>query len=310
MSFIVGAYASAPADDAGDHLRRVAELPGFGGVELPFHDDPGRDASSVAALRPEWDVVLTAIAATVLRNQREPGFGLASPDETGRRAAVATARALADQVRVIDDHAGRAAVVAVELHSAPSGSGTTAAFARSLAELAELGWDDALVTVEHCDSVAGPPPHQKGYLTFDDELAVVRETDSRFAMTVNWGRSAIDGRSARTPVEHVTALRDAGRLGGVMFSGATDHESVYGVPWLDAHLPPSTGAETEFADLRSGTEATSLLGPAQIRATLHAAGGTQRFTGLKISVRPAELDAATRIEHVRAALELLGRVTP
>jgi hypothetical protein len=293
MSFIVGAYASAAADDTGDHLRRVAELPGFGGVELPFLDDRDRDRAGVAALDPAWDVVLTAITATVLRNRREPAFGLASPDERGRRAAVAAARDLAALGRAIDEHAGRAALVAVELHSAPTGIGDPAAFATSLGELAELDWGAALVTVEHCDSVAGPPPHQKGYLTLDDELAAVRKFGERFALTVNWGRSAIEGRSAATPVEHVALLREAGRLGGVMFSGVADHESAFGAPWLDAHLPPS--------------EAGSLLGPAELAATLDAAGRAQRFTGLKIALRPAELDADARIGRLRAALELLGR---
>ena len=76
-----------------------------------------------------------------------------------------------------------------------------------------------MVTVEHCDSVAGPAPQQKGYLTLDDELEALQKAGEQFALTVNWGRSAIEGRSAGTPVEHVARARAAGRLGGVMFSG-------------------------------------------------------------------------------------------
>jgi len=308
MSFIVGAYASAAADDAGDHLRQVAKLPGFGGLELPFLDDLGRDRSAIATLDPAWDIVLTTITATVLRNRRQPGFGLASPSEPGRRSAIAAARDLAALVRAIDERAGRAAVIAVELHSAPAGTGNAAAFAASLDELAELDWGAALVTVEHCDSAAGAPPHQKGYLTLDDELEAVRSAGERFGLTINWGRSAIEGRSAATPVEHVARLRQAGRLAGVMFSGVTDRESAFGAPWLDAHLPPNAH-DPRFADLEPLTEATSLLGPAEIAATLHAAGGVQRFTGLKIALRPADLDIGSRIDRIRAALDLLGRLS-
>lgn len=309
MSFIVGAYAAGFADGATDHLREVAQLPGFQGLEIPFADDQARDRAGVAALAPEWDVVLTAITATVLRTKSDPGFGLASTSERGRGAAVAAARDLADLRQAVDKHAGRPATVAIELHSAPPGGGDPGALAASLEELAELDWGQALVTVEHCDSVAGPPPHQKGYLTLEDELAAVQKAGKQFALTVNWGRSAIEGRSTTTPIEHVTRLRAAGRLGGVMFSGVTARVSAFGAPWLDAHLPLSATDVPSLADLAPLTEPASLLGPAQVFATLRAAGGAQRFTGLKIGLRPADLPADARIDRLRANLELLRRLT-
>jgi hypothetical protein len=309
MSFIVGAYAAGFAADAADHVRALAQLPGFGGVELPFNDDVARDRVSVSVLCPEWDVVLTAITATVGRTRTDPQFGLASRFEAGRRAAVAAARGLAALRQAIDEHAGRAATIAVELHSAPPGTGDPNALAASLAELAELDWGAALVTIEHCDSVSGPPPHQKGYLTLDDELDAVQTAGEQFALTVNWGRSAIEGRSAATPVKHVTRARAAGRLGGVMFSGVTNRPSAFGTPWLDAHLPVSAACDPNFADLAPLTEPLSLLGPAQISATLEAAGGAQRFTGLKIGLRPSDLELDARIDRLRANLELLRRLT-
>lgn len=307
MSFVVGAYAAGFAD-AADALCRVAALPGFGGFEVPFANDPAQDRAGVDALDPGWDIVLTAITATVLRNRTDPRFGLASPFEPGRRAAVAAAREMAAFGRAIDEHAGRPATVAVELHSAPTGTGDPAALAASLAELADVDWGQAMVTVEHCDSVAGPAPQQKGYLTLDDELEALQKAGERFALTVNWGRSAIEGRSAGTPVEHVARARAAGRLGGVMFSGATDRPSAFGAPWLDAHLPPSAGGDARVADLAPLTEPASLLGPAEVADTLLAAGGVQRFTGLKIGVRPADLDFGARLDRLRAALELLRRL--
>ncbi len=308
MSFIVGAYAAGIADDP-RQLRVAAQLPGFGGIELPFLDDAGRDQAGVAALEPAWDVVLTAITATVLRGRNEPHFGLASSVESGRRAAVAAARDLAALGRAIDEHAGRAATIAVELHSAPTGNGDPASLATSLGELAEFDWGEALVTIEHCDSVSGRPPHQKGYLTLEDELGAVQKAGERFALTVNWGRSAIDGRSVATPVQHVAQLRAAGRLGGVMFSGVTDRASAFGSPWLDAHLPLSAAGDPRFADIEPLTEPASLLGPAQIVDTLRAADGAQLYTGLKIALRPEWLDIDARIERLRANLELLQRLS-
>lgn len=307
MSFIVGAYAAGFGDDV-DSLRRVAQLPGFGGLELPFHDDVARDRAGVAELDPSWDVVLTTITANVLRNRSESGFGLASAYEPGRRAAVTAARDTAALARAIDDHAGRPATVAVELQAAPSETGDAAALAASLDELATFDWGNALVTIEHCDSVAGPRPHQKGYLTLDDELEAVEKAGGRFALTVNWGRSAIEGRSATTPAEHVARLRAAGRLGGVMFSGVADRSFGSLAPWTDAHLPPSTARDPRFADLEPLTEPASLLGPAEVSRTLEAAAGAQRFTGLKIAFHPPGLDADARIDRLRAGLEVLRRV--
>ncbi|QNA93775.1 DUF4862 family protein [Microbacterium sp. Se63.02b] len=55
--------------------------------------------------------------------------------------------------------------------------------------------------------------------------------------SVNWGRSAIEGRSARTPVEHVRHLVRAGTLSGLMFSGAPSTAGPLGAAWDDLHNP-------------------------------------------------------------------------
>jgi hypothetical protein len=306
MKFIVGAYASAPAEDGARYLDMVAELPGFGGVELQYAG-PADSAGAVTALQPSWDVVATTIGITVGRNAADPEFGLASSSPEGRRAAVDLVRGLAGVVKDIDDRAGRSAVVGVELHSAPTGRGSREALAASLDEIAGWDWDDALLTVEHCDSVAGAPPLQKGYLTLQDEMDVIARLAGRVAMTINWGRSAIDGRDRHTPVYHLDLVRAAGLLGGLMFSGVAAEPTAYGAAWIDAHLPPAAGGDPRFADLAS-TEPASLLGPQEVADALAAAGDVQRFTGLKIGVRPLDLPAESRLAYVRDALDLLDRL--
>jgi hypothetical protein len=208
-------------------------------------------------------------------------------------------------VRAINERAGRAAVRAVELHSAPTGHGERAALARSLVELADLDWQDALLTVEHCDSASTTRAMQKGYLPLEDELAAAGGTDGRFAVTINWGRSAIDGRSAATATQHITRTADAGLLGGLMFSGVAADTGPYGDAWTDAHPPPA-GDDGRFAGLM--TEPASLLTPAAIAAALRAAGGQQQFTGLKIAAPPGARTPPARLAYIRDALRILSTV--
>jgi hypothetical protein len=84
--------------------------------------------------------------------------------------------------------AGRRAVIAVELHSAPAvgsalagaASSSPSSLSRSLSELVTWDWHGAAIALEHCDckllSADGTTfvaPAAKGFLPFDDELAVV-----------------------------------------------------------------------------------------------------------------------------------------
>lgn len=309
MSYLVGAYASAPtAEPARTYLEQVARLPGFGGFEVPCAGDVGEAETLASAVAGSSDLVLTTIGPTVARNAADPWFGLASPAPEGRRAAVELVCGVAAVARRLNDRAGRRAVTAVELHSAPSRHGRADSLSASLEEVAAQDWDGALLTVEHCDAATDAHPAQKGYLTLAEEIEVVRHAPGGFAVTINWGRSAIDGRSAAAAADQIAQAREAGVLGGLMFSGVADVPSAYGPAWSDAHLPPSTGGDPDFADLRA-TEPRSLLGPRELAQALSAAGDRQRFTGLKIAVRPTGLPVSDRLAYVADGLRMLDRVS-
>jgi hypothetical protein len=306
MSFIVGAYASAPAGPAAaEYAAQVAALDGVRGLEVPVTGEPNQPIT--AGLAEHTDLVLTAMVATVQRNAVEPDFGLASPDAEGRAAALGLVLAVAELVRRANDRAGRRVVNAVELQAAPSGRGSADALAASLDAVACGDWDGALLTLEHCDAVGTGRPHQKGYLPLEQEIDVVARFDGAVAITINWGRSAIEGRAAETAADHIALAREAKILGGLMFSGVAAQAGPYGDAWADAHLPPSFGADSRLDDL-TASEPTSLLGPGEMTRALQAAGGAQQFTGLKIGVRPADLSASDRLAYVRDAVRMLARL--
>jgi len=300
---LLGAYAMAPADPAAAEAFHagVAGLD-ISGLELPLglpgsaNLEPTWFARNI---QPHWDLLVTCIPTVMGRLGTEAAYGLSSSDDDGRRHAlddVARARDLA--VRLADEH-GRRRVVAIQVHSAPGpGLASVDGFARSLEEI--LGWDlaGAEVLVEHCDARVPGQQAAKGFWSLADEIAAIGQV-GRVGVSINWGRSAIEGRSAATALEHVTAAAEAGVLRAVVLSGATDAVTPWGPAWGDAHIPPR-GQDPALA-----TSAASLLGPTEIAATL-AAAGSGPLVAVKVSVRPADADVATRLAVARAALDLVA----
>jgi hypothetical protein len=290
MRLIAGAYPAAPADPA-EFLDHLATSDLIGGLELPFVDDERR--WSLDRLPAHWVHVVTAVPATALRARTEAGFGLASTDEDGRREALAVTLAVRDAVERVTQSAGRALVMAVELHSPPQGSGTADQFARSLEEAAGWDWSGARLVVEHCDAPVAAHPPEKGYLSLPDELTAVREVGADIGVVINWGRSVIEAREPAGAVAHVTLAREAGLLAGVMFSGVAA-EPIGDVPaWADAHLAPAPG------------HPASLLTAAHVTDCVNAAGEVD-YLGVKVGARPTDTSAADRANGVLEALRLVS----
>lgn len=308
---LLGAYAMAPSDDA-DSARFHAALADepIGGLELPLTapDDPrGTRAWREQHLAPAWDLLLTCVPVVMGRLAEAPGYGLASADDAGRRAALDDVARAAEVARSVADARGRAAVLGIQVHSAPGAArGTTepAALRRSLEEICTWDLAGARLLVEHCDAPTDGPV-SKGFLTLADELAAVAGLTTRdgaaVGVSVNWGRSAIEGRSAGTPVEHLTAARDAAALGALVLSGATDVESPWGPAWSDAHIPPRGAAPALEAS------SASLLGADEITAAVRAAGDVT--VALKIYVRPRDADVEHRLAVARAGIDLVTSAT-
>jgi len=213
--YFVGSYATQPSVYTVEAERSYFESlralgPAVGGLELPLlaggaiHS--ADEGAVLSALResPGWRVLLTLVPATMVALKADAHFGLASENTRGRAAAVELARAAAAAVARINAAAGRRAVVAVELHSAPtlhlppptasintSAGGDAAAAAppasaprssvaaltASLVELASWGssvWGGAELLIEHCDAAtAAAPAPVKGFMTIEAEIAAV-----------------------------------------------------------------------------------------------------------------------------------------
>jgi len=302
---LLGAYAMAPADPAEAEVfyNALAHVP-LGGLEVPAPASAlDREAVAVIAgrLQPGWKVMLTAIPVVMGRLATSPAYGLASTDEDSRTQAlddVARAVSLAHRLAEL---AGQPRVTAIEVHSAPSPEhGSADALARSLETIA--GWDlaGAQILVEHCDALVAGQSAAKGFLDLATEIAAIRAigSPSALGMGINWGRSAIEGRDARTPVAHVNAAVEAGLLRAVVLSGASDQVTPWGDPWGDAHIP-SRGDDEALA-----ASAGSLLDDAAITDTLKAAGADP-LLAVKVSVRPRDAAVHERIAVAHAVLNQL-----
>jgi hypothetical protein len=305
VKVFVSAYAAAspalPWDRAaeGELFDGLASF-GLAGLELPFtgrlhaHDD----AWLIAQLRPDWRFVLTLLPGTMNLLKEDKHFGLASADADGRRRALDFAETARRSILRLHGHLDRKAVAAVSVHSAPrladSGARSSLeAFADSLSELRGLDWDGAELLVEHCDAAVPAHAPDKGFLRIEDECAALGlprgGTPAR--ILINWGRSAVETRSAAGPREHLRRAREAGRLAGLFFSGATPLDADYG-EWKDAHAPFSTSCPA------------SILTPGAAKAALKEAGKID-YLGLKIQPLPASLGVSERLAMIRAGLDAI-----
>jgi len=321
---VVGAYATSPAPtatsrDAGGPeaafyealLARCAagEFQGFevpllkGGVMHAF--DEAWLLSRVCAA-PVSALVLTLVPATMAAIGGDAAFGLASACPRGRAAALELARAGLAAVARLNAAAGKPVVVAVELHSGPSrpaGASHAAALQESLVEIAGWDWPAGItLSVEHCDAVArgvaAPAfPPAKGFLTLGEELSAVRGARAQLAargaasaplsVCVNWARSVLETRDPGTAAAHAAAAREAGLLGGLVFSGCSGEPvEAYGGAWKDSHWPMPEDAPGSLLTERAVALA--------LRAAGFPPGGGAFFTGAKVTLQGGERSAEER----------------
>lgn len=296
---ILGAYPmlfGAPPHDEAAVYDALSGRPDVAGLELPWLGGSSNSTGSihphgaewlVATLPDHWNVVMTAIPSTMAALAASPEQGLASGDPGGRAAAVAETARLADAIRALNDLAGRRMVTAVEVHSAPT-AGSPDSLRKSFDELLALDVDGARLLLEHCDALVPGQAPAKGFLSLSDELAVL--TDLPVGLLLNWGRSALELRDPDRVVEHV---RLAGaKLEGLMFSGVTPVDGVYGKPWGDSHAP--------FAPF----EPDSLLTAARAAAALDAAGQLD-IVGAKLSWKRST-ETKDRVAALEDALSIVA----
>lgn len=298
---LVSSYAVSPAhatwdpDLEAELLPALCALPDVVGLEVPWigglhPHDPGWFLRHVPAAA---ELAVTPLPWVMKRCAADARYGIASPDEDGRRAAIADLRAVARDVRRID-HDTDASVTVVALHTAPQGGGDRARLAASLAEISGWDWAGARLVIEHCDAAVSGHPWEKGFLTLDDELGAMLSVDAPLALWLNWGRSVIETRDAGAVTGQIAEAAATGRLAGLTFSGSAAIDGPYGPAWTDGHLPLAA------ADPASG----SLLDAAHVAAALASAGQVERL-GLKVSRRPGDTTAEDVIRTVDDNLRAL-----
>lgn len=302
-NLFLAAYITAPADPAGEDafFDAVAGL-GIGGLEFALYPAGTRTLEPTwirQHVLPAWDLVVSLVPSMMVALGSTPTYGLASTDETQRERALADVRRATDLAVTLADEYGTRRVAAIEVHSAPGPrGGSRDAFERSLTEI--LGWEraGAELLVEHCDAYVPGQTPAKGFFTLKDEIDVVESfglAPEVLGMSLNWGRSAIEGHGPELALEHVQAVTEAGLLRAYIFSGATGEDTAWGPAWTDMHIP-SRGAAPALA-----ASSASLLGPDEIDATVRALGDVPRI-GLKTAARPKDADVATHVAVVEATL--------
>jgi hypothetical protein len=298
---VISAYASSPAHGTWDPvlegalLPALCDLPGVDGLEVPWLGaiHPHDSAWFLHNVPPGAQLSLTALPFVMRKCSADRRYGIASPDDEGRAAALADLKRLAADVRVLTEQSA-AEIAVVSLHTAPAGAAHPAPLGESLNELADLDWCGAQLVIEHCDAAVPGRPFEKGFLPVAEEIAAITETGRPIGMWLNWGRSAIELRDADAVTAQVAEVAASGYLTGLTFSGASATDGPYGAAWTDAHLP------LLGADPASG----SLLDDAHVRAALTAAANVP-WLGVKVSRRPEDHSAADVVRTVARNLELI-----
>lgn len=290
--FVVGAYAALP-DNQEEVEQFYATLAGqtwVNGLEIPFRSNIADDIHwFVSQLHAAFTTnVLTPIPGVMGKLAQDPHFGLASPDDGGRTAALDYLLNASWAIKELNDAVGRQVITHVALHSAPKALANQEAFAHSLAVASQWDWDGAHLVVEHQDAPRAGQEPEKGFLELADEIRVVTElANPDVKLAINWGRSAIEGHSAQTALEHIQTVADAGLLGGVIFSGAHSADNSYGPAWTDCHVPMIDDEPTSVLTASAIAEATAV-----------ARAGQVEFLGAKISI-PASVTLTDRLEMIQ-----------
>ena len=227
-------------------------------------------------------------------------YGLASRSVDGRRAAVEDVARMRDDSLRLNDAQSRAVVAAVELHTAPRGTAATpGALAESLAEIASWDWDGAQLVIEHCDAWIDGQIPAKGFLSLRDEVDAVEASGTSVGISLNWGRSAIEGRDPATALRHIGLARSRGMLRGLMASGAADRATHFGPPWIDAHLPFASSETVVHG------ERHSLMTEERFTESVVAAGGLD-WVGLKVGVA-GSATLVQRLTVIEESVDVVSR---
>ncbi|MCR9203298.1 MAG: DUF4862 family protein [Halobacteriovoraceae bacterium] len=264
LPFFLGIYASSPCIFSWNKEKEIkfitamrGVIESVDGIEMPFwasdnihpHDmDFYREYYQV-----NWPFVLTLIPGNMKMLGSNPHFGLASDDEMGRMKAIQYYKKANEIYHEITGGEEKRKVPFVQLVTSPSYpvkgvSRSSESLKKSLKEISSWNWKGTKLSIEHSDSANERGEFQKGFMDLKDEIEVIKELNNEGAdigITLNWGRSAIEGKSAKTPLEHIDLVASEHLLRGFIFSGAAHSGPDYG-GWKDLHAPVQTGPAGEL----------------------------------------------------------------
>ena len=305
--YVVGAYPASPAHSnwnpelEHEFFDTLSSDSRIGSLELPWLGSihPHDDAWLIKHFPNELSAVITDIPFVMSRISQSSNYGLASGDKDGRRAAIGDVQKINDAVRKFNDSRQRKVVSALELHTAPRKDGYVDSLASSLEEIAAWNWDGASLVIEHCDAwIEGQQP-EKGFLTIDQEIEAIRKSGVDVGIFINWGRSAIELRDADKVAQQIATVRESGLLQGLIFSGASAQDGIFGPAWIDAHHPFRKNERHLYGD------PLSLLTEAQAEMAINAAG-TVPWLGIKLGwLKSVEGTIRQRSQMISSALDAL-----
>jgi len=320
MKYIVGAYATAPSLGSEDKIlersfyeQLIESIPEIRGLEIPFFGKEIHQFGSdflLDIIDKNWENVLSCIPGSMSKLANNPKFGLASDDENGRAEAIAMHKKANQALHKMNEYYERQSVIAVQIATAPSTpveyvSSSADSLLKSMEEILSWDWEGAKIVIEHCDAAVGNTPFEKGFLTIEDEVKTLIELKDLHdvGMTINWARSAIEGRNTSKPIEHIKMALKNNILSGLMFSGVSDNDIQYG-SWKDTHMPFSKNENVQFF------EENSLLTQEEISNTLNIVDlDSVDYLGVKLLSMPIDSSTIDRRVGLNSdAVSILNKI--
>lgn len=305
--YVVGAYPASPAhrnwdpEAEANFFELLSTDPRIGSLEIPWlgqihpHDTAWLHNNFPSNL----SAVITSIPFVMGQLSKDATYGLASNLEEGREKAINDVKNLLGAINKLHDNAGRKIATVVEIHTAPRETGSAESLAKSLEIICNWNWDGVEIVIEHCDAFVPGQTPEKGFLSLQQEISAIKASETGVGIFINWGRSAIEFRDASRVVEHIQLAKESGLLRGLIFSGASAKQGLFGYPWIDAHHPFQKNIRHEFGDL------DSLLTEELAASALRVAGNLP-WLGIKMGW-PSEVPGSLnqRYQMISAALDVL-----